>query len=51
MLTSGLHPERVGKDNEDEPGGFGLHDIRINKSYYGVCNGLKNRAWVGGEAD
>lgn len=42
LLTSGLVPERV--DNEDEPGGFGLHDIGIDKSYYGVCDGLKNRA-------
>ena len=49
LLTSGLVPERV--DNEDEPGGFGLHDIGIDKSYYGVCDGLKNRAWVGGKDD
>ncbi|KAG0543312.1 hypothetical protein BDA96_02G179000 [Sorghum bicolor] len=71
LITSGLRPERVDVDNEDEHGGFGLHDIGcperdvdnedehggfglhdvVNKSYYGDCDGLKNRAWVGGKDD
>jgi len=27
LITSGLRPQRVDRDNEDEHGGFGLHDI------------------------
>lgn len=49
LITSGLRAERVDVANDDKHGGFGLHDIGVEKSYYGNCDGLKNRAWVGGK--